>query len=199
MQQRSVNGVHSMSRHVGRLEGFGGEGEAGWWLPEFVGILNTELEVSWCLLETAGNQRADREPWKGQRTSSIENELSERDSSERHKGNWERRLIACHEYMRGGFSGVLMKRKRKSARTWMGGGGGGGTMSGGYKTEIKWGKDSPGHLLHIRDIRLISRVMGWLSVTICLMSSQQTHSLRLHISVNWPRPNIAEIVQKHIH
>ena len=82
-----------MSRQVGRLEGFGGEAETGWRLPEFVVILNTELKVSWCLLETAGNQRADREQWKGQRTSSIEKELSETGlkTSERHKGNRERR------------------------------------------------------------------------------------------------------------
>lgn len=69
-----------MSRQVGRLEGFGEEAETGWRLPEFVVILNTELKVSWCLLETAGNQRADGEQWKGQRTSSTEKELSERDS-----------------------------------------------------------------------------------------------------------------------
>lgn len=69
-----------MSRRAGRLQAFGEEAETGWRLPEFVVILNTELKVSWCLLETAGNQRADREQWKGQRTSSIERELSERDS-----------------------------------------------------------------------------------------------------------------------
>lgn len=69
-----------MSLHVETLEGFGEEAETGWRLPEFVVILNTELKVSWCLLETAGNQRADREQWKGQRTSSIEKQLSERDS-----------------------------------------------------------------------------------------------------------------------
>lgn len=68
-----------MSRQVGRLEGFGEEAETGWRLPEFVVILNTELKVSWCLLETAGNQRADGEQWKGQRTSSIEKELSQMD------------------------------------------------------------------------------------------------------------------------
>lgn len=69
-----------MSRQVGRLEGFGEEAETGWRLPEFVVIQNTELKVSWCLLEMAGNQRADREQRRGQRTSYIE--FSERDSGE---------------------------------------------------------------------------------------------------------------------
>lgn len=69
--QQSVNGGYSMSQQVGRLEGFGEEVETGWRLPEFVVILNTELKVSWCLLETAGNQRAKREQWKGQRTRFI--------------------------------------------------------------------------------------------------------------------------------
>lgn len=76
VQQQSVNGVYSMSRQVGSLVGFGEEAETSWRLPEFVVILDTALKVSWCLLETAGNQRADREQW---RTSSIEMELSERD------------------------------------------------------------------------------------------------------------------------
>lgn len=80
LPQHSINGVYRMSRRAGRLQAFGEEAETGWRLPEFVVILNTELKVSWCLLETAGNQRADREQWKGQRTSSIERELSERDS-----------------------------------------------------------------------------------------------------------------------
>lgn len=80
LPQQSINGVYRMSRRAGRLQGFGEEAETGWRLPEFVVILNTELKVSWCLLERAGNQRADREQWKGQRTSSIERELSERDS-----------------------------------------------------------------------------------------------------------------------
>lgn len=92
--QQSVNGVYSMSRQVERLEGFGEEAETGWRLPEFVVILNTELKVSWCLLETAGNQRADREQWKGQRTSSIEKGLSERGlkTSERYKRKSRKRL-----------------------------------------------------------------------------------------------------------
>lgn len=62
--------------------------ETGWRLPEFVVILNTELKASWCLLEMAGNQRADRARWRGQRTSSTERELSKRQrmkTSERHK------------------------------------------------------------------------------------------------------------------
>lgn len=62
MQQQSVNGGHSISRQVGRLEVFGEEAETGCQLPEFVVILDTELKASSCLPETAGNQSADGEP-----------------------------------------------------------------------------------------------------------------------------------------
>lgn len=119
MPQQSDNGVYSMSRQVGRLEGFfGEEAETGWRLPEFVVILNTELKVSWCLLETAGNQRADREQWKGQRTSFTEKkELSERGlkTSEGHKGNRDK-TTDRHKHMRGCWSGLLMKRKPKGCK-----------------------------------------------------------------------------------
>lgn len=113
-----------MSWQGGRLEGFGEEDETGWRLLEFVVILNTEPKVSWCLLETAGNQRVDRERRKGQRTSSIEKELSERDSGqargikEFEKGKRQTKS-ATGQYMRGRLGGVLMKRgrRKKSART----------------------------------------------------------------------------------
>lgn len=118
-----------MSRQVGGLEGFGEEAETGWRLPEFVVILNTEVKVSWSLLQTAGNQRADREQWKGQRTSFIEKELSEKrlKTSERHTENRERGLTdyARPKHMRRHLSSVLMKQKHKSARMCTG-----GTMSG---------------------------------------------------------------------
>lgn len=71
----NVKRVYSMSLQVGRLEGLGREAETGWRLLEFVVIQNTELKASRCLLETAGNQRADREHWKGQRTSSTEEKV----------------------------------------------------------------------------------------------------------------------------
>lgn len=123
--------------------------ETGWLLPEFVVILNTELKVSWCLLETAGNQRADREQWKGQRTSSTEKELSEKGlkTSERHKGNGERRVRdhARHEHLRGRLSGVLMRQNvqdvDRRGPVW---------LSGGQKTKWTGGKHTPRHLLHLR-------------------------------------------------
>lgn len=68
--------VYSMSLQVGRPEGFRDEAEPGWRLFKFVVILNTELKVSWCLLEPAGNQRVDTEQWKGQRTTFIEKTLN---------------------------------------------------------------------------------------------------------------------------
>lgn len=69
VMQQSVNEVSSMSVQVGRLKMFWSKEklrQAGG-CGEFVVIPNTELKVSWCLLETAENQRADRAQYKGTR------------------------------------------------------------------------------------------------------------------------------------
>lgn len=55
------------------------EAETVWRPLEFVVILNTELKVSWCLLETAGNHRADTDLQRGQRTRSTGKKLLERE------------------------------------------------------------------------------------------------------------------------
>lgn len=115
---------------VGRLggwNGFGEEAETGWRLHEFVVIPNTELKVSRCLLEPAGNQRADREQQKGQRTRSIEKKCSEKASrwvrsiKDIKKGNGESEPAMSAPWGAGHLCCVLIKQHPKSATVLMGG------------------------------------------------------------------------------